>query len=101
MDGRQPYMGMLEVTVRVYLPVPRSMSKRNAAFALAGAIRPVTRPDCDNYSKSILDALTGLAWVDDSQIVQLNIGKFYSEKPRVEIEVMERAFPNSQKELFK
>jgi len=93
MKGKPPLAGMLEVDIRVYLPVPKSMSKAKQAWALNGTIRPTTRPDADNYSKSICDSLTGVAWLDDAQIVQLNIGKWYSERPRVEIEVNERAYP--------
>lgn len=29
------------------------------------------RGDVDNYVKTILDALNGIAWVDDSQVVKL------------------------------
>ena len=45
----------------------------------------------DNYIKSLLDALNGLVWDDDAKIVHLEADKFYSEQPRIEIEVHERA----------
>ena len=32
-------------------------------------IRPTKRPDLDNIAKAVLDALNGLAYQDDSQIV--------------------------------
>lgn len=93
MKGHNPMVGMLDVNIRVYLPVPLAMSKKKQALALSGAIRPITRPDCDNYSKSICDSLNQVAWRDDAQIVQLSVGKWYSLKPRVEIEVREIAYP--------
>lgn len=93
MKGRAPLSGMLNVTVRVYLPVPKSLSRKKSELALAGALRPITRPDVDNYSKTICDSMTGVLWLDDAQIVTLHIGKWYGEKPRVEIEVIELAFP--------
>jgi Holliday junction resolvase RusA-like endonuclease len=31
--------------------------------------------DIDNYVKSVLDALNGVAWVDDKQIIQLTVSK--------------------------
>jgi len=33
------------------------------------------RGDVDNYAKSILDALNGVAWKDDSQIVEVTVRK--------------------------
>lgn len=44
--------------------------------------------DVDNYNKLILDALTGIVWVDDSQLQELHIYKDYDkEKPRIEITI--------------
>ena len=51
--------------------------------------RPTVKPDTDNYIKSTLDGLNGLLWADDNQIVDLVASKFYSDRPRVEIEVEE------------
>ena len=47
------------------------------------------RPDCDNLAKSILDALNGIAYDDDSQICSLSVFKFYGDEPRVEISLGE------------
>lgn len=44
------------------------------------------RPDVDNLGKC-LDALNGIAWVDDAQIVQLTVSKDYGEEDRVDIEI--------------
>jgi Holliday junction resolvase RusA-like endonuclease len=46
------------------------------------------RCDVDNLSKSIQDALNGVAYLDDSQIARLEVEKGIDrELPRVEIEV--------------
>ena len=37
--------------------------------------------------KSTLDGLNGLLWEDDNQIVKIVAEKYYSDHPRVEIEV--------------
>jgi len=100
MQGKTPQAGMLEVDLRVYLPLPKSMPNKKRSWALSGAVRPITRPDCDNYAKSVCDSMSGVLWLDDAQIVQLNIGKWYSEKPRVEIEVRERAYPSGAPETI-
>lgn len=48
------------------------------------------RQDIDNYTKVLLDALTGTVFQDDSQIVKLSIEKGYDKiRPRVELEVCE------------
>ena len=42
-------------------------------FKLSGKMRPTMKPDNDNIAKSVLDALNGLAYVDDKQIVELKV----------------------------
>jgi crossover junction endodeoxyribonuclease RusA len=39
----------------------------------------VRKPDVDNLAKAVLDALSGVAWKDDSQVWDLSIRKFYEE----------------------
>jgi len=49
-----------------------------------------SRPDCDNVGKACADALNGVAYADDAQVVELVIRKWYAaegEGPRVEIVV--------------
>jgi crossover junction endodeoxyribonuclease RusA len=43
------------------------------------------RPDLDNLTKFIQDALNKVFYSDDSLIAQLVCRKLYSEKPRTEI----------------
>lgn len=95
MKGQNPMKGMLLVDIRVFLPVPQSMPKKKLVLALRGQIRPTTRPDCDNYAKSILDAFNQIVWMDDSQICTLVVTKWYAEKPRVEVTVTEIPYPTS------
>ena len=60
----------------------------------AGEIRPIKRPDWDNIGKLITDALiNNLAYHDDSQIVSCTVEKYYSEQPRVEVEIEEIVNP--------
>ena len=67
--------------------VQSSVSKKERKLRLSGSHRPVVKPDTDNYIKSTLDGLNGLLWEDDNQIVDLIAHKYYSDNPRVEIEV--------------
>ena len=51
------------------------------------------RRDIDNYLKGLLECLTGVAWLDDSQIWQLHIEKriaLEGEEPRTEILIKEK-----------
>ena len=49
-----------------------------------------SKPDADNLLKAVKDALNGLLWRDDSQIVLLRVSKWYAsgeEQPGVELAV--------------
>lgn len=44
--------------------------------------------DWDNFHKLSMDSLTGIVWVDDSQIQKALVTKNYDKKnPRIEIEI--------------
>ncbi|MEV8610235.1 RusA family crossover junction endodeoxyribonuclease [Amycolatopsis sp. NPDC051373] len=51
----------------------------------------VKKPDCDKLSRAVLDALTKVVWVDDSQVVHLDATKRIAEigePPGVHISVV-------------
>jgi Holliday junction resolvase RusA-like endonuclease len=50
---------------------------------------PTTRPDATKLLRGVEDALTGIAWKDDSQIVDQHVFKRWDVRPSVEIEVFE------------
>lgn len=83
----QPLSGQLTVNLKFYRHVQSSVSKKERKLRLIGAHRPTVKPDVDNYIKSTLDGLNGLLWEDDAHIVKLVAEKYYSEHPRIEIEV--------------
>ena len=78
----------LRMSVRFYLQVPKSASIKKVAD-LISKFFPTKRPDNDNLYKGIADALNGIAYYDDSQIVITHIHKFWSEEPRAEISIGE------------
>ena len=50
--------------------------------------RPAKRGDLDNTAKVTLDALNGIAYSDDSQIVELHAYRFDDkDNPRMEVEI--------------
>lgn len=76
--------------IDVFIPVPQSYSKKRAAEALANILRPVVKPDCDNIAKNINDALNGIVYPDDKQIVSLTVNKFYGNREQVRIKIESR-----------
>ena len=83
--------GPLLLGVKIVRSVPKSFSRKKKDAALMEEIRPVTRPDLDNYIKGIKDALQGIIWKDDSQVVGYleGTGKYYGMTPRIEVTVKE------------
>lgn len=86
MRGDAPLLGPLRVTVTAFVSIPKSFSRKKYEAAREGDLRPTTKPDADNIAK-MLDALNKIVWQDDSQIVRLVVEKFYSESPRLEIDI--------------
>lgn len=48
---------------------------------------PATKPDVLKLTRAVEDALSGIVYADDAQIVSERIDKRYGDKPRVEIEI--------------
>lgn len=77
----------LYITIFAYFPVPKSVSKKRKHDMLCNVEKPTKKPDIDNIAKVILDALNGIAYDDDAQIVALSIYKFYDDIPRVDVTI--------------
>ena len=75
----------LSMSVIAYMGIPKSKSKKFREAAMAGSERPTKKPDLSNIVKGVEDALNGLLYKDDSQIVNLALEKYYSEEPRLEV----------------
>ena len=91
----RPLEGAVRLTLVIYRAVPKSASKRKAGRMLEGRIRPTTKPDISNVLKGVEDALKGIWYKDDSQIVEYGeVSKYYGEEPKiiVEVEEIEQAF---------
>ena len=77
----------LSVFVTAFFGIPKSISKKKARDMGEGYIRPCKKPDCDNIGKIVCDALNGIAFHDDSQIVELIVNKYYSTSPQVRVKI--------------
>ncbi len=67
------------VDLEFYFSAPKS--KKKTIYAKC------TKPDVDKLCRAVLDALTGVVFKDDSQVVQMNAGKQFGDRPRVELTV--------------
>lgn len=79
--------GQFTVAIRAIYEVPASYPKKKREAALRGEIRPCVKPDVDNITKVILDALNGVAYIDDSGVIAVTVEKEYGEAARVEVEI--------------
>ena len=84
-----PLDGPVALRVVFVLPRPKRLIWKRREMP---RVPHTSRPDLDNLVKATKDALNGLAWRDDSQVVELSAGKCYAsgnELPGVEIAIEE------------
>jgi Holliday junction resolvase RusA-like endonuclease len=75
----------VRMLLRAFYKIPKSTPKKYLADMGHGIIQPMKKPDADNIIKSVADALNGIAYHDDAQIVSVLCEKYYSDRPRVEV----------------
>lgn len=80
----------LEITIGISKTENIKNSKLKSYLADMGIIKPVVRPDIDNFMKPILDALNNILYIDDGQITKLTGNKVYSENNFLKIEAKYR-----------
>lgn len=66
------------IYINAYFAIPKSTSKKKAELMRKDIILPTKKPDADNIGKIVADALNGIAYHDDSQVVDLHVVKRYS-----------------------
>lgn len=80
------------VEIEAFLQIPASKSaKKKREMALTSCPK---KPDCDNISKAILDAITkaGNVWRDDSQVASISVRKRWArEAPYTEVTIIKEA----------
>ena len=81
-EFRFPDDAMLDMRIKAYYSIPKSASKKKRVAMLTGEIRPTKKPDMDNVVK------IQVAYRDDTQIVDCQCRKFYSDRPRVEVTII-------------
>lgn len=53
-------------------------------------VYPTKKPDADNIAKTILDALNGVAYDDDKNVVDLVVSKRWTDEPFVRVYIEEK-----------
>ncbi|KAA9151000.1 RusA family crossover junction endodeoxyribonuclease [Delftia sp. BR1] len=87
MGGRPLLGGAMDVHLFIKFQVPASWSLKKQQQALAGEILPMTKPDIDNIEKAIYDAINGVVWKDDVQVVDVVKTKRYAAAPGVVVTI--------------
>ena len=77
MGGKQPLEGPVSVEFRLCMPKPKKLKRKHHTI----------KPDIDNLIKSGFDAMNGIVFIDDAQVVMLVARKEYSDDPCVMINV--------------
>lgn len=75
--GFRPVEGGIKITTDFLLLKPKSTNR----------MFPWVKPDLDKLVRAVLDALTGTAYEDDSQVILIQATKTYAEKQGVWITI--------------
>lgn len=77
----------ISVSMHFDMAIPKSATKAKLKGIADGSIQHTAHVDLDNLVKKPLDALNGVLYHDDSQIVQMTCHKRYSQIPQTNIEI--------------
>jgi Holliday junction resolvase RusA-like endonuclease len=67
----------IAITMQFYMPRPKSHLRVNGELTSRAPIHHISKPDLDKLVRCVLDALTGVVWNDDSQVVKIDAYKGY------------------------
>ena len=75
--GAKPLEGAMGIEVTFRVRRPKTVKREYPSVA----------PDLDKYIRACLDALTGICYIDDSQVIQITASKEYADNPGVDIKI--------------
>ena len=87
--GCTPLEGAIEIEITFAFPIPKSYSKKKRAQIVSGELLATKRPDIDNLVKTVTDALNGVAYGDDAQIISVTANKCYDEDEQTTVVINE------------
>lgn len=72
--------GAVKISLEFQLRRAKKDYRSNGALKPSAPLHPLAkRDDIDKFARAVLDALTNVAWIDDSQVVQLRASKIYAD----------------------
>ena len=80
-----PIPGPVMVNIRFHIQRPKSHFGTRG-LRIAAPVNHAQRPDVDNLIKAVFDALNGIAWVDDTQVIEVSARKDWClDSPQTDI----------------
>jgi Holliday junction resolvase RusA-like endonuclease len=89
MKGRAPSKRPIAMRITIIHAVTDSWQPWKKKAATYGYLGATLKPDSDNVEKAVKDALNGVAWADDCQVIDDSKVKVFDERPGVKVEVFE------------
>jgi len=87
MGEQPPLAGALALDVTFTVARPKSHFRANGILRPTAPLWPVTRPDATKLLRALEDALIGLVFIDDSQVIDLGARKLYGVRVGAWVEV--------------
>lgn len=94
-EGLRPFSEVTPMAIDVTFYLPRPLKYQTKKYAPVD-VPHVTKPDADKLARAVKDALTGVVWVDDSQVTLLIARKRYcaaGDSPHAAIIVCQQERP--------
>ena len=82
-----PLEGRVSITIIAYRKIPTNTNKATKEKMLSGDLSPTIKPDVDNITKSVLDAMNKIAFLDDNQVCKTLVEKKYSVEEKLYIKI--------------
>jgi crossover junction endodeoxyribonuclease RusA len=92
-----PITGPVELSITVRLLRPQGHWKKSGGLVKDAPEYPIVRPDLTKLVRALEDALTGIVWLDDSQVIAQHVKKIYADRDEVLISAR-RLSPEEQRE---
>lgn len=86
------FVGPVKLLVAFSLPRPKGHYRtglRASELRTSAPPYPITKPDLLKLTRAVEDALTGIVWRDDAQVITQRLEKRYGFRPGCTIEVSE------------
>lgn len=80
---KEPFTGPVEVDILFQFKYPKSWSKKKRR----AAHWHTSTPDTDNLTKAVMDALIGIAYMDDGAVCSIRAVKVWGDDDKIVVEL--------------